>query len=567
MDETEHMLRVDGDIGTHNVMMLHARLLRRWFSGQVTRHDIMIPPALLSDQGAETLAAAIERRAGPFLVSGGNARSVTVLGSDSAKALVKLAGNRGQAATSDHMSVHSRCMMHMIFSAFVYTISDLQVINDMFCATTLTHKGLVMKELRTSVRKYIEEHIEIDFTRPDPDVVRQNRAIVSLLNGLDAEASEDCEVGDFDRVSKVSERRLQARTRLLNICGGDWSKRGKVVHTCNFWCNCSSRADAAALVYQTLLEAVLDTRPPIPALSRWGKVYAPLAWWYFSLAFHGVVADCFVQLLLSDLQREKKELQAMVERFQQQAGLGPRNEQDHRRERLGRMSRARNFLACEQTLARLVAGACTMKPGLALLRYFFASARLATPTSVIPLCHTPSSPIVRNLQSIFRLLRDPDSDHWLPVLAVHNLAWGDVSMHTVATLHMRFMGHAFLRCVQPFCEWPWILARLVHPSVEGAERLDIARAFVRLRPCCVTPTDGMTLQAKDLYPTVDLVLGADAGMFLRDVFMMCPPTNVAIEDRFARSRRHTHPNEAPATMASQHSLSEWSSMATTLRAQ
>ena len=90
-------------------------------------------------------------------------RDTLVLNTDSAKALVKtaagIAANSGKALTEAlrHPNlIHARCMMHMMFAAFVYVVSSLDIINPMFCATVRANKG----ETKRGVRQIAKEIIK-----------------------------------------------------------------------------------------------------------------------------------------------------------------------------------------------------------------------------------------------------------------------------------------------------------------------------------------------------------------------------------------------------------------------
>ena len=139
--------------------------------------------------------------------------------SDSAKPMIKLACRQAMPADTDHMSVHTRCMQHMTFAAFVYTVSDLKVINDMYCSTLIAHKAHTMKRLRQSVKELIRKELIVSFEPATQEQVRTNRTAVDLLNGVDHDLLEEDDHVHADAL--VGKRRV-ARARLLELCGGDW---------------------------------------------------------------------------------------------------------------------------------------------------------------------------------------------------------------------------------------------------------------------------------------------------------------------------------------------------------
>ena len=49
-------------------------------------------------------------------------------------------------------------------------------------------------------------------------------------------------------------------------------------------------------VMDAMNRAFLGSRPPVPALNRWNKLYAPLAWWYAAIGIHGIALTAFLAL-------------------------------------------------------------------------------------------------------------------------------------------------------------------------------------------------------------------------------------------------------------------------------
>lgn len=362
--------------------------------------------------------------------------------------------------------------------------------------------------------------------------------------------------------SAAMTRKREARSKLLEVCPGDWRDSSKVVHYCGLDCECKSRGDAAELVMSTLTVAFLATRPPVPAVSRWTKLYPPLVWWTFALSFHNIAA-CFVKMLRSDLEQERVELMHLLHSVGE--GLGPRTEISFRKERIGRMNRTAVFLDHGETQLKMSVAACCMQPALPLLGNFFAQARLVTGSStVIPLCSPTTSPVAKLLDNLWLLLANPGHTHWIPIASQEpGQAWCQKSLDTMATASIKYMGHVFMRCVSPFREWPWRLVGLLHEHLRDTVAADV----VSLNPCCVPVTDGFTLQFKQKFPSQEAALSAEAVLFVKDSFALCAASNIITEDRFARSRRHGHPNQNVLTVCSDHMLSEWKAMAHTMRRQ
>ena len=62
LDETDAEVWLKGAPGTHYFMMPHGILLQRCHDGTKREHEVVIPPSILENQGAECVFAAAERR-------------------------------------------------------------------------------------------------------------------------------------------------------------------------------------------------------------------------------------------------------------------------------------------------------------------------------------------------------------------------------------------------------------------------------------------------------------------------------------------------------------------------
>ena len=89
LDETDAEIWLPGAHGTHYFMMQHVILLQRYHDGAKREHEVVIPPSVLENQGAECVFAAVERRCGDVAWPSSPDCSVYVLilGSDSHRAL------------------------------------------------------------------------------------------------------------------------------------------------------------------------------------------------------------------------------------------------------------------------------------------------------------------------------------------------------------------------------------------------------------------------------------------------------------------------------------------------
>jgi hypothetical protein len=134
------------------------------------------------------------------------------------------------------------------------------------------------------------------------------------------------------------------------------------------------------------------------------------------------------------------------------------------------------------------------------------------------------------------LIADSDHPFWLPLIRASG--WTPALLFTMASVAYDFMAGLCLRCIFPFAEWPWPIAAIALPETSAVERAALEEQIRELQPCCIPPSDGLTL-----FYQRRLASGAsDAAnlMFVRDVFGMCNNSNVLTEDRFPTLHRHIH---------------------------
>ena len=167
----------------------------------VTHVEFLLPPAYLEDTRSETLESAAEHRTCQQLPQPNTQiQVVSVLGSDSAKAMIKMAAIRKAAARAKYpltdprpetvpvirpkRTVHIRCMMHMMFAAFICAVKPTLNLSDLYCATILMHKANNIKDLRSNVLATIQRRVKIIYTPPgDADAnYDRNAALIGLMD-------------------------------------------------------------------------------------------------------------------------------------------------------------------------------------------------------------------------------------------------------------------------------------------------------------------------------------------------------------------------------------------------
>jgi len=122
--------------------------------------------------------------------------SVLILGSDSHRALVRLAmcwarsGHITLPADSlrvdrCRMFVHGRRVAHLGFAALATVLEMLDVVNGLLSAKVLTHKGQSMQLLQKHVRQLIMARIRFTYDPGDPADLEKSKSLVRLLGQVD----------------------------------------------------------------------------------------------------------------------------------------------------------------------------------------------------------------------------------------------------------------------------------------------------------------------------------------------------------------------------------------------
>ena len=283
IDETEQQIFVQGEHGTHHVMMLHSTVWQRSTNGKCFHEELALPPAVLSNTATPTLLSAVEMRTHGIFSQAGDAspgtQTVLVLQSDSALQMCKMARGYSQAATTGaaRMFIHARCMHHMFFASLSAMLKPLDQISPMFCATILLHKASHMSALRSNLKTLVYQKIRIVYEPPSAATQQYASAIMRLLDGVDDAWLQEPEADVAPAVtSACMSKRREARQRLLQYCPGPWADSVVVYHVCAWNCPCrsvegngSASEKAAAFVVELVESALLDERPAIPALNRW----------------------------------------------------------------------------------------------------------------------------------------------------------------------------------------------------------------------------------------------------------------------------------------------------------
>ena len=114
------------------------------------------------------------------------------------------------------------------------------------------------------------------------------------------------DVHEDDKSSKASLK--QRLDWLLTMFNGDWTS-STIIHYCSVRCACGCKNPREVRMKATavFVGMVLGSRPPVPAVSKWGKVGQTARWFLLASCLHGLLQRGF-QLLYG-----KKKLKTAAE--------------------------------------------------------------------------------------------------------------------------------------------------------------------------------------------------------------------------------------------------------------
>ena len=138
------------------------------------------------------MVSTIEQRVGILFAgaAGSRTRQGRIIASDSAKTCGKVASHYAESSRKAEVrkkrvpTLHSRCMMHMMFISIVVMMGLYNIITPMFCATILCHKWGTMKVIRKHVAQQVEQKLEIVFDEP-PNMLEHRAYNEALLHVLE----------------------------------------------------------------------------------------------------------------------------------------------------------------------------------------------------------------------------------------------------------------------------------------------------------------------------------------------------------------------------------------------
>ena len=319
LDETETLVLVEKSNFSHHMLMLHLNVFFRAIDGSVTEHSVAVPPYIIEDQSTECVLDALQDRFGKLVFSSGptDCVKVIILNSDSHKALIRLGKHMTESLAGPStrcITVHGRCQMHQYFSCLARMVKGFDLINGMFCATCLLHRGATMKGLQKAVHADIKRIIKLSYAPPREEDKAYNRALLTYLDQMDVYQTQEyphvdylcfiyfdfacfmftpfCIVFDHsgaciqffmlttyqryedpDDGGKPLTLRQNARLRLLENTCCKWSPDTPLMYYSRPGALSDTLGEAADELFKYLHDGFLMTKPPVPALNRWNKVH------------------------------------------------------------------------------------------------------------------------------------------------------------------------------------------------------------------------------------------------------------------------------------------------------
>lgn len=287
-DESEQLASIDDEAGIFSMMMVHVTIKQIFGDNHVKTHHIALPPAFVANTDAPTLLNAIlTRLPAPLEWLCRMCRVLWIMpGSDSARSCLKVgrhfaflanAGKRnvggGVMRLSGTLSLHGRCLMHMLGVCAATLMTDLRVISPMFCGCCLLQKGGTRKMIKDTAHKCIQRGLEIVFD--EPDAPRDNQPYLrSVLQQLDY-ADEPTNILLHDGVAPPEPtgarlRRRNAMDRLSKNLAHSTIEHGRITkyrHGCRLGCH-ASRQEAVDEINADIDEVQLNKGIGVPALNR-----------------------------------------------------------------------------------------------------------------------------------------------------------------------------------------------------------------------------------------------------------------------------------------------------------
>ena len=181
-DESEQAATILDEAGIYSMVIIHAHIRIINLSGAEKCYNISLPPAFVNNADSETyLNVVLTRIPVPLQWLVRQCRLLWVyIGTDSARACLKVGRHFAGVSSVDKrfeadgawkpagmLSLHGRCLMHMLAVCVGTLVKNIGVLNPMFCGCCLLQKGGTRRMIRKAAHRRIDQ-IEIVFGVPAP---------------------------------------------------------------------------------------------------------------------------------------------------------------------------------------------------------------------------------------------------------------------------------------------------------------------------------------------------------------------------------------------------------------
>ena len=199
--------------------------------------------------------------------------------------------------------------------------------------------------------------------------------------------------------------------------------------------------------------------------------------------------------------------------------VGPTSESIERAKIRIRWMRTWEWCSNPITADVMLLGAKTFECGLRMLGDLFATVGSKdSAATILPFVHHSTSPAEKLIREITVDMRHPDRNEWALCWP-----WAPATTHNVATALWTFLGEVFMRCVDPFNQWPFLLGVIPHILSTANEKPAVARKVWSIRRCCTPRSDGVTYPFRMLQSSVDQVTSPESKRMVLDVFRNVAP--------------------------------------------
>ena len=145
-------------------------------------------------------------------------------------------------------------------------------------------------------------------------------------------------------------------------------------------------------------------------------------------------------------------------------------------------------------------------------------------------------PTQRALSQLAQMVRCPDNDAWMPLVAFYGpvLQWPQARLRTTRRAVCTIVGQLWRKLAEPWQRYPWKLLGLLSDDDEA--RRACAQELLDSSCCCL---DNFSEKLRGVCPSPEELLSEDTRSFVEAVFNRVVPTSTYVERCFARFQKWT----------------------------